>query len=229
MKTVLITGASGDIGSACVRIFAQNGFNVVAQYNSNPVNIPDVFAVKADVKDEKSVKEMFSEARAKFGKIDVLINNAGIQQISMLCDTDADAWKRVIDVNLTGAYNTTKCALEDMMWSGGKIINVSSIWGQCGAACESAYSASKAGLIGFTKALAKEYSSINVNCICPGVIEGKMNKHLTDKERDELLEQIPLKRFGTPEDVAKVALFLASSDADYITGQVIAVNGGMYI
>ncbi len=229
MKTVLITGASGDIGSACARIFAQNGFNVVAQYNNNPVNIPDVFAVKADVKDEKSVEEMFSEAREKFGKIDVLINNAGIQQISMLCDTETEAWQNVIDVNLTGAYNTTKCALKDMMWSGGKIINVSSIWGQCGAACESAYSASKAGLIGLTKALAKEYSNINVNCICPGVIEGKMNKHLTDKDREELLEQIPLKRFGTPEDVAKVALFLVSSDADYITGQVIAVNGGMYI
>ena len=229
MKTVLITGASGDIGSACARIFANNGFNVVAQYNSNPITLPNVFAIRADVTNPQSVKEMFIKAQEKFGKIDVLINNAGIQQISMLCDTETEAWQNVIDVNLTGAYNTTKCALKDMMWSGGKIINVSSIWGQCGAACESAYSASKAGLIGLTKALAKEYSNINVNCICPGVIEGKMNKHLTVKDREELLEQIPLKRFGTPEDVAQVALFLASSDADYITGQVIAVNGGMYI
>ncbi len=230
MKTVLITGASGDIGSACAEAFAANGFFAVLQYNKNvPKNSFGGMCVQADVRNADSVKSMFDAVCKKYGKVDVLINNAGVQLIKMLCDTTQEEWQNVLDTNLTGAYNCTKCALDSMMWHGGKIINISSVWGQCGGACEAAYSASKAGLIGLTKALAKEYSSINVNCICPGVINSKMNEHLSENEKAELMEQIPLKRFGEPKDVAELALFLASDKADYITGQIIAVNGGMYM
>ena len=235
MKTVLVTGASGDIGSAVAKAFRDNGYNVTIHYNSNETFAQklaldlDAFCVKADISCMKDVECMFDQVCSKYGNVDVLVNNAGIQHIQMLCDTSPEAWQKVMDVNLTGTYNCTKCAVEKMMWHGGKIINISSVWGQCGGACESAYSASKAGVIGFTKSLAKEYSAINVNCICPGVIESKMNEHLTKEDREELKEQIPLKRFGKPEDVAELAVFLASSKADYITGQIIAVNGGMYI
>ena len=174
------------------------------------------------------VEQMFDIARKKYGRIDVLINNSAIQSIGMLCDQNSQDWQKVMDVDLTGAYNTVKCALSDMMYNGGKIINISSIWGQCGASCEVAYSTAKAGLIGFTKALAKEYPNINTNCICPGVIETKMNGHLSIEDREELKNEIPMHRFGKPEEVAELALFLAEK-GDYILGQVIAINGGMYI
>ncbi len=231
-KTVLITGATGGIGQALVKLFHQNGYNVVINYNKNAAAAEELkefgLPIRADITNEAEVKNMLDIARKQFGTIDVLVNNSAIQHIGMACDMPLEDFKRVVDVNLTGAFLVTKLVLNDMMYNGGKIINISSIWGQTGASCEAAYSASKAGLIGLTKALAKEYSNINVNCICPGVIETKMNAHLSKEDRDALMEEIPLKRFGTPDDVAEVALFLAEKGA-YITGQVIAVNGGMYI
>jgi 3-oxoacyl-[acyl-carrier protein] reductase len=232
MKTVLITGATGGIGQALVKLFHQNGYNVVINYLNNIQAAEELkefgFPVRADVSDMDQVENMFSLAREKFQKIDVVINNSGIQHIGMLYDTACADWDKVISTDLTGTFNVTKCALRDMMWQGGKIINISSIWGQTGASCEAAYSAAKAGVIGLTKALAKEYSNINVNCICPGVIETKMNARLNADERQQLIDEIPLKRFGTPWEVAETALFLAEKGT-YITGQVIAVNGGMYI
>lgn len=229
MKTVLVTGATGDIGQAIVRAFKD--YNVVIQYNKNEdiadELLKDVSGIKVqcDVSDFASVENMFTVAREMYGKIDVLINNAGIQLIKMVIDTSINEWQKIIDTNLTGVFNTTKCALNDMMYSGGKIINISSIWGISGASCEAAYSASKAGIIGFTKAVAKEYSNISVNCICPGVIKSKMNEHLSEKDREELINEIPLKRFGKPQEVAELCLFLAEK-GDYITGEVIKVDGG---
>ena len=234
MKTVLITGSTGGIGQALAKVFSLNGYNVVANYFSNEEKAKELLKeingiiVKADVSKQAEVEQMFNLAREKYGRIDVLINNSAIQSIGMLCDQSNEDWQRVMDIDLTGAYNTVKCALADMMYSGGKIINISSIWGQCGASCEVAYSTAKAGLIGFTKALAKEYPNINTNCICPGVIETKMNDHLSEELKEELKKEIPLNRFGKPEEVAELALFLAEK-GDYILGQVIAINGGMYI
>ena len=234
MKTVLITGATGGIGQAMAKEFSDNGYNVIMNYYKNEevakklLEKVNGIIFKADVSNIHEVEDMFEIARKKYGKIDVLINNSAIQQIGMLCDLDVNQWQKVMDVDLTGAFNTIKCALKDMMYSGGKIINISSIWGQCGASCEAAYSAAKAGLIGLTKSIAKEYPNINTNCICPGVIETPMNNHLSQEEKQQLLDEIPLKRFGKPEEVASLALFLAEK-GDYILGQVIAVNGGMYM
>lgn len=234
MKTVLITGATGGIGQAMAKEFSDNGYNVVMNYYKNEEAAKKLLEkvngiiFKADVSNIHEVEDMFEIARKKYGKIDVLINNSAIQQIGMLCDLDVNQWQKVMNVDLTGAFNTIKCALKDMMYSGGKIINISSIWGQCGASCEAAYSAAKAGLIGLTKSIAKEYPNINTNCICPGVIETPMNNHLSQEEKQQLLDEIPLKRFGKPEEVASLALFLAEK-GNYILGQVIAVNGGMYM
>lgn len=235
MKNVLITGATGGIGSATARLFAKKGYNVIVHYFKNEEQAKMLeketggLSFQADLRNWDATRQMFKKINEKFEKVDVLINNAGSQLIKMLCDTDRNEWKDILDLNLTAAYNTTKCALETMMWSGGKIINVSSVWGQCGGACEVAYSSAKAGVIGLTKAMAKEYGNICTNCICPGVINTKMNDHLSSEDAEELKKQIPLGRFGEPEEVAQLALFLASDKADYITGQIIAVNGGMYI
>jgi hypothetical protein len=234
MKTVLITGASGGIGQACARVFAQNGYLPILHYHKNEAALGLAeelggFAVRADIACSKEVQAMFAEIFGRIQKLDVLINNAGGAHRQMLCDTTPAQWQGVLDVNLTGAYHCIKCALEHMMWAGGRIINISSVWGQCGGSCEAAYSAAKAGLVGLTKALAKEYPNIGVNCICPGVIDTPMNDGFSVEERQALLEQIPAGRFGRPEEVAAAALFLASDGAAYITGQVLAVNGGLYM
>lgn len=234
MKTVLITGASGGIGQACARVFAQNGYFPILHYHKNEAarqlaqELGGV-AVQADIASPQQVQAMFTEIFGRVQKLDVLINNAGGAHRQMLCDTTPAQWQHVLDVNLTGTYHCIKCALEHMMWNGGRIINISSVWGQCGGSCEAAYSAAKAGMIGLTKALAKEYPKIGVNCICPGVIDTPMNDGFSLEEKQALLEQIPAGRFGRPEEVAAAALFLASDGAAYITGQVLGVNGGLYI
>lgn len=235
MKTVLITGASHGIGKAIAKEFAQNGYNVVINYNSSKKEAEELskeingILVKADVCKENEVEQMFDLVKQKIGKIDVLVNNAGVALKQMVCDTSLQEWQKVLDINLTGTFLTSKYALKDMMYSGGKIINISSVFGLSGASCEGAYSAAKAGVIGLTKSMAKEYANVCVNCVCPGAIETKMNNNLSLEEKQKLIEEIPTGRLGTCEEVAKTILFLASDAADYITGQIISINGGMYI
>lgn len=241
MKNVLITGATGGIGSAIVLAFAKNGYNVALHTNSklheaqknadrlsNEYGIKTL-AVKADISNENDVKEMFETLENTFGKIDILVNNAGISLVSMLCDTTTEDWDRVMDINLKGTFLCSKEAMKNMVhnkW--GRIINISSVWGNIGASCEVAYSASKAGLVGFTKALAKELapSGITVNAVSPGLIDTKMNSHLSEDDIKELCNEIPAGRMGTPEEVANAVLFLASEGASYITAQNITVDGG---
>jgi len=241
MKNVLITGASGDIGAAIACVFAKNGYNVALHSNTKIDEAQKIaetlcrefgikaVSIKADVSKESEVNAMFETLDKTFGKIDVLVNNAGISFVSMLCDTTTADWDRVMGVNLTGAFLCSKCAVDNMVhnkW--GRIINISSVWGNAGASCEVAYSASKAGLVGFTKALAKELapSGITVNAVSPGLIDTKMNSHLSEDDIKELCDEIPVGRMGTPEEVANAVLFLASDGASYITAQNITVDGG---
>lgn len=244
-KTALITGASRGIGASIARIFSQNGFNVIINYcnsEKNAINLENELnnkysnikakAIKADVSDEKQVDFLFSQAEKEFGFIDVLINNAGIAEQKMLCDATKYDFDKLMNTNVGSVFLCSKQALKSMVAKKqGKIINVSSIWGITGASCEVLYSASKAAIIGFTKALAKEVgpSGITVNCIAPGVIDTDMNSNLTEDDLNSLKDETPLCRIGKCEDIANVALFLASEKADFITGQVISPNGGFLI
>ncbi len=240
MNTVLITGASRGIGAATARLFAKNGYRVAINYCSNEKLANDLvaeltstggdaFAVCADVSDELQVAAMMQQVFARFGKLDVLIHNAGIAHQGLLTDTDTDTWRKLMGVHMDGVYYCSKAAIPSMVrQQGGVILTVSSMWGLTGASCEVAYSAAKAGLIGFSKALAKELgpSGIRVNCVAPGVIDTDMCADFDEQTRLALCEETPLGRVGTAEDVANTLLFLASDKADYITGQVIGVNGG---
>lgn len=229
MKTVLVTGGSGAIGGACARAFAQNGYLPIVQYCANREDAERLakdtggVALQADLTDEASANALFEQA----GKIDALVHCAGVAKREMLCDMTSESWRRVIDADLTSAFFAARGAVKQMMWHGGKIVLIGSVWGQCGASCEAAYAAAKAGLIGLAKSLAKEYPNVQTNCLCPGVIDTPMNGFLSEEEKKDLAAQIPAGRFGTAEEVAQAALFLAG--ADYITGQVLAVNGGLYL
>lgn len=236
MKNVLITGASKGIGAAAARAFAQKNCHVFINYNTSRKNAEalaaeiDGTAVQADVSNPEQVTAMLSRIDILCGGIDILINNAGFAQFSMFDALSNDDWHKMIDVTLSGAFYCTKGVLPHMIHQkSGCIINISSIWGLTGASCEVAYSTAKAGLIGMTKALAKEVgpSGIRVNCIAPGVIDTDMNAALTAETLEDLKEEIPLGRLGTPEDIARLAVFLA--DDSYITGQVISSNGGIVI
>ena len=237
MRNVVITGGTRGIGAACTRIFAANGDRVFAVYSNDDVSARKIeietgaVTVKADISNEAEV-EAAAEEIHKFGKADVLVNNAGISQIKLFSDISPEDWDRMFGVNMRGTFLMTRAFLPDMInKKSGKIINVSSMWGQTGASCEVHYSASKAAVIGFTKALAKEVglSGICVNCVCPGVIDTEMNSLLDNETVSALKEEIPLNRIGTPEETANVIAFLASENADYITGQILGVNGGMVI
>lgn len=244
MKTVLITGGSRGIGASCAVAFAKAGYRVALNYHSSEdranelceiisssYNI-DCMAAKCDVSDYQAVKEMVDETYEKFGRIDVLINNAGISLIKLITQTSKEEWDRIMSVNLDSVFNTCSAVLPYMInVHKGSIINISSMWGETGASCEVAYSASKAGVIGFTKALAKEVgpSNIRVNCISPGVIMTDMNSSLDEDTIKELKDETPLCRLGTPKNIADTAVFLSSEKAAYITGQVIGVNGGIVI
>ncbi len=230
MRKVLVTGASRGIGAAIAREFSKNGDKVFINYNTSREKAENLareingIAVWADVADPDAVKEMLQ----KTGDIDVLINNAGFAQFSMFDALSDEDWHRMIDVTLSGAFYCTRGVLPHMIHQKqGSIINISSIWGVTGASCEVAYSTAKAGLIGMTKALAKEVgpSGIRVNCIAPGVIDTDMNAMLTPDTISDLIEEIPLGRIGTPEDIAKAVLFLAEPNS-FITGQVLSINGG---
>lgn len=242
-KTVVITGASKGIGANMAIRFAEKGYNVVMNYNNSVQSALilqrslkesgyNVIAYKANVKNRLEVDLMIKEALYRFGSIDVLINNAGISNQSLITDLSEQDWNDIIGVNLTGVFNCTQAVLPHMInQKSGKIINISSMWGEVGASCEVAYSAAKAGVIGFTKALAKEVgpSGITVNCITPGLIETSMNQELTVDDISAIVESTPIGRIGSTEDVATAALFLASDESQFITGQVLGVNGGLVV
>lgn len=244
MKTALITGASRGIGTACAIALAKSGYNIVLNYNNSEEKalalkkiIEDnysvaVLAVKADVADKAQVDIMVEKALDNFNDIDVLVNNAGVSLLKLFTDTTVDEWNKVISTNLTSVYNCCHTVLQNMVRNHrGSIINISSMWGQVGASCEVAYSASKAGVIGLTKALAKEVapSNIRVNCVAPGVIMTDMMSSFSDEDLELIREDIPMGEIGTAKNVADAVAFLASDRAQYITGQVIGVNGGMVV
>lgn len=243
MKTVFITGASRGIGRACALNFAEKGYTVFANYASQSEKAQSLKQeieknggvcelCKFDVSDEKAAKAAFEVVIKKYGKIDVLINNAGISSYGFFDALSEEEWVRIFDVNTKGAFICSKLALKSMLHEHcGKIINISSVWGISGASMEVHYSSSKAALIGMTKALAKEVggSGITVNCICPGVIDTDMNKVHSEETIEELKNETPLMRIGEPRDVANLACFLASDEASFITGQIIAVDGGFSI
>lgn len=242
-NTVIITGASGGIGSAIARKFAENGWNVAIMYNNSLNDAQtleselkaygvDVYTGKCDVSDMKQVENYFNCVKETFGTVDALVNNAGVALQKLFTDVTDEEAQRIFDINVKGTFNCAKTILPQMINNKkGKIVNISSMWGLCGASCEVHYSASKAAVIGFTKALAKEVapSSINVNCVAPGLINTKMNSNINVDDLEAFIDEIPLMRAGTPEDVANAVYFLCSHDSDYITGQVISVDGGMII
>ncbi len=235
MKTVLITGAGGGIGSAVTERFAAAGYTVFAGYNKSAGAAEELcrrtgaMPLRIDVRDSGSVADAFRRIGETSGGVDVLVNNAGVSSQKVFQDITDGEWDETFAVNVRGAFLTARAAVPHMIGrKSGRIINVSSVWGMVGGSCEVHYSASKAALIGMTKALAKELgpSGITVNCVCPGVIDTKMISALTGDDRAALAEETPLGRLGTPGDVAGVILFLASEDAKFITGGVLAADGG---
>lgn len=242
-KNVLITGAAKGIGKAAARLFASHGYNVIINYYHSEQEAfqlaaelsalgSKAVAFKANVADKQQVQAMVNEAFQAFGPIDILVNNAGIAKTSLFGDISEAEWDEILAVNLKGVFHCCQAVLPSMInRKQGRIINVSSIWGLVGGACEVHYSAAKAGVIGFTKALAKEVgpSNIQVNCIAPGVINTDMNSNLDSEEMHVLIENTPLMKIGTPEDVAHSIFFLASDKASFYTGQVFSPNGGFVI
>lgn len=240
-KTVLITGASRGIGASCAKRFAKAGFSVIVHYNKNEgmaQNICDevikkggkAIALQADLANPAEIEELAKKATEWNGGVDVLVNNAGLAMYKMLCDTTTHDLDTLFAVNIRSMMLLSKALLPHMIHrKEGRIINLSSIWGITGASCEVAYSATKAAVIGFTKALAKELgpSGILVNCVAPGVIDTDMNAILDDETKAALCEETPLGRMGSPEEIAETVFYLASDASRYITGQVISPNGGM--
>lgn len=238
MKTAIVTGGAKGIGAAIVKRLVRDGYKVALCYNSseNEANMlcgglgENCKAYKLDITDSVAVNNTFADIEKNFGEIAVLVNNAGIAEQSLFTDITDDMWHRMIETNLSGAFYCSRAVLKYMInRKCGKIVNISSIWGEIGGSCEVHYSAAKAGLIGMTKALAKEVglSGITVNCVSPGVILTDMTSHFDEETMNELKNETPLNRIGTPEDVAGAVAFLVSKDADFITGQDLAVNGGM--
>ena len=238
MKSAFITGGSRGIGAAAVRLFCQNGYRVAFTYHNASgaamalADETGAIPIQMDAADPERVKTAVCRALNELSHIDALINNAGTAGFGPIDTISDDEWQRVINVNLSGVFYVIKAVLPGMISrKSGTIINVSSIWGMAGASCESHYSAAKAGVIGLTKALAKELapSGITVNCVAPGAIDTEMNASLSAADLTALKEQIPLGRLGSAAEVAQTMLFLASNAAAYITGQVISPNGGMII
>lgn len=241
-KTALISGSSRGIGAAVAERLAKDGWNIVLNYVKNAEKalalaeklskITGVAVIKADVSAPLEAKKLFDEAKKRFGKVDLLVNNAGISEVKAFDTVSYEEWKRTFEVNVDGVFNLTQEVLPDMISrKSGKIVNISSMWGQVGASCEVAYSASKAAVIGFTKALAKELgpSGITVNCVCPGYIDTEMNSAHSPETVEAVKEETPLGRIGTPNDVAEAVRFLAGDAADFVTGQIIGINGGLVI
>ena len=238
MKTAIVTGGAKGIGAAIVERLVRDGYKVALCYNNSESEANSLCdglgenckAYKLDITDSVAVNNTFADIEKNFGEITVLVNNAGIAEQSLFTDITDDMWHRMIETNLSGAFYCSRAVLKYMInRKSGKIVNISSIWGEIGGSCEVHYSAAKAGLIGMTKALAKEVglSGITVNCVSPGVILTDMTSHFDEDTMNELKNETPLNRIGTPEDVAGAVAFLVSKDADFITGQDLAVNGGM--
>lgn len=241
-KTALITGGAKGIGAAVCRALAADGYEIAINYNSSEeaakalkkelseITRAEVF--KADVSDSVQVKRMFSDIEKVFGGVGVLVNNAGIAEQALFTDITDEMWRRMIGVNLTGAFNCCREALKYMInQKHGAIINIASMWGETGASTEVHYSAAKAGLIGLTKALAKEVglSGITVNAVSPGVVLTDMMAQFSEEDKNILKEETPMGILGTPEDIAGAVSFLASDKARFVTGQVLSVNGGFVI
>lgn len=241
-KVVLVTGGAKGIGAAICRAFAHKGYKVAINYNTSQKAAEELkqelssYAAaeifKADVSDSVQVKKMFRDIECAFGGVDVLVNNAGIAQQALFTDITDEMWQRMLGVNLTGAFNCSREVLGFMIrQKKGVIINIASMWGETGASMEVHYSAAKAGLIGMTKALAKEVglSGITVNAVSPGVVLTDMISQFSDSDKQSLIDETPLNRLGTPENIADAVCFLASDEASFITGQVLSVNGGFVI
>lgn len=238
MKTALITGGTKGIGKAVALAFMEKGYEVVINYSRDErsalaaqeeFNMMGYCPVllRADVSDEAQVKAMFKEFFSIYDSLDVLVNNAGISLIKVIQDTTISDWNKIFDVNVKGTFLCSKEVVNKMVFSGGgAIINVASVWGEVGASCEVAYSASKGAVIAFTRALSKELapSNVRVNCVSPGVIDTQMNSHLSPAELEELINCVPMGRIGQPSDVGEACVMLAESS--YITGEVLSVGGG---
>lgn len=238
MKTAIVTGASGGIGSQIAQELSKKNYAVIGCYRNgadvceamaediNKFGVFDPYCL--NLRSENETAELVKYAVKTYGRIDLLVNCAGIGEIAPL--TECNRWEAIIDINLNGTIRMCRAVLPHMFrQGGGNIINISSVWGECGSACEAPYSASKGGVNAFTKALAKETGimGIRVNAVAPGFIDTEMNASLTDRDVDEIRDDIPLRRLGTPADVAKAVLFL--TEADYVTGQIITVDGGWTI
>jgi len=240
-KTAVVTGAARGIGRAIAVALAQHGASVVVNYRERAraaeevVRIAraagaDAVAVQGDVSEEAAARKVVAAGAERWGKVDILVNNAGVAHYGLLLDTTVEQWDRLMGVHLRGAFNCTRAALPAMIRNGyGRIINIASVWGRVGAANEVAYSTAKAGLIGFTKALAKEVGrgGITVNAVAPGVIETDMLNGLSPEEKAALAEATPVGRLGSPEDVAGIVAYLASPAGGFVTGQIIGADGGM--
>ena len=237
-KTVFITGGSRGIGAFAVKEYSRLGYNVAFTYFSSMEKAKELesatgaFGIYCDVSKSDSVNNAIKLANEKFGQIDILINNAGIDEFALFTEISDEMWHRMIDTNLSSAFYASRAVLPQMISrKSGIIINVSSMWGQVGASCETHYSVSKAGMIGLTKALAKEVgpSGIRVNCICPGVIDTEMNAHLSSEDKEQLINDTPLGKIGKCEDVVNTLIFLSEDKSSFITGQIFGVNGGYII
>lgn len=242
-KTVLITGGVRGIGKAMSKAFAKEGYNVLVNFNKSENGAKELYTIlneknfsvklfKADISNREDVEDMVDYCIKEFGGLDVLVNNAGVSQDKLFIDITDEDWDNMMNINLKGSFYCSQAALKYMISEKkGNIINISSIWGISGASCEVHYSITKAGIIGMTKALAKEVgpSNIRVNSIAPGVINTDMLSGYNEEDIDVLVEETPLMRLGTPEDIANCAIFLASDKSNFITGQVISPNGGFVI
>jgi 3-oxoacyl-[acyl-carrier protein] reductase len=238
-RYVLISGGDRGIGAATARAFYAEGYRVAILYHRNEAaarallkELPGCIAVQCDVSDRAACEAAFRAVEQTLGRVDVLVCNAGISQQKLFTDITPAEWQRMLDVNLTGAFNLCQLALPGMIrrrW--GRILTVSSMWGQIGGSCEVHYSAAKAGLIGLTKALAKEEgpSGVTANCVAPGVIETDMMASFSAEDKAALADETPTGRLGTPEEVAAMLVYLAGENAGFITGQVFGVNGGLVI
>ena len=221
MKKVLVTGGATGIGKATALLFKQNGWDVYITYNKTAPDYDGVTAIKCDLTNSDDIQSLFD----RFDSLDVLVNNAGVSLVKMINDTTLDDYDYVTSVNERAVYFCSKHAVSKMMKNhSGAIINISSMWGQCGASCETLYSMTKAGVIGFTKALADELapSGITVNCVAPGIIDTRMNSQF---DLDELKAQVPMNKIGTPQQIADAVWFFANNT--YTTGQTLGVNGGI--